>query len=125
LPALRADLAQAEALIELLIERPELAPLIPPGGWIDLLTTPRPPKYRSSETAWIPVAALAVIGVIGLGIFGAVLTAQSSGPHFSYTVWTAAACHLHPADRAVGRRYPTASMLAGQDNQAASDSVYR
>jgi hypothetical protein len=32
LPALRADLAQAEALIELLIERPELAPLIPPEG---------------------------------------------------------------------------------------------
>ena len=32
LPALRADLAQAEALIELLIERPELAPLIPPAG---------------------------------------------------------------------------------------------
>jgi hypothetical protein len=32
LPALQADLAQALALIELLEERPELAPLIPPGG---------------------------------------------------------------------------------------------
>ena len=32
LPGLQAGLAQAQAVIELLKERPELAPLIPPGG---------------------------------------------------------------------------------------------
>lgn len=73
-----------------------------------------PTEISVVEDSWILIAALAVIGVIGLGIFGAVLTAQSSGPHFSCTAWTAAAC-----------TFTAASILAGQDNQAASDSVYR
>jgi hypothetical protein len=83
-----------------------------------------PTEISVVEDSWILIAALAVIGVIGLGIFGAVLTAQSSGP-------TSVAPHGRPLRapsplRPGGRqRYPTASTLAGQDNQAASDSVYR
>jgi Protein of unknown function (DUF732) len=48
-----------------------------------------PPRRRSSKRAWITVAILAVVGVIGLVIFGAVLIQPSTSSSVHSTTTTA------------------------------------
>lgn len=50
---------------------------------------PSPPPRRSSKTAWIVVAILAVVGVIGLAIFAAVVSRSRSEKFDSNSITSA------------------------------------